>query len=57
MNDYAIPEPYRHPQYYAEWEREFKPRLAECATVVRRIHETTPHEDDAEPAYGDRSGA
>ena len=42
---YAIPDPYQHPQYLAEWAQRFEPTLPEWVNLVQHLHETTIYDD------------
>lgn len=48
-NGHRIPHAFRpsDPDLYARWKYRFVPRLAECVSLVRRIHEATTYRDGA----------
>ncbi len=48
-HSYEIPEEYRLAGYYEQWEREYRPNLAEHVARIRTIHMSTAYDDNAKP--------
>lgn len=47
--DREVPEKYRHPEAYAEWQKGYAPHLSALVGEIRLIHEGTAYEDSERP--------